>query len=117
LKTQLQNTIVDNDLLKMSVEALREKRKQELINAYKVDEEERELQKQLKKLGLQNWADILTGEDDIVSEDVIASTKLTSVVKDEYEEEKDFVYSTYKGENADDDEVDEDYVSYESYDN
>jgi regulator of replication initiation timing len=117
LKTQLQNTIVDNDLLKMSVEALREKRKQELINAYKVDEEERELQKQLKKLGLQNWADILTGEDDIVSEDVIASTKLTSIVKDEYEEEKDFVYSTYKGENADDDEVDEDYVSYESYDN
>lgn len=117
LKTQLHNTIIDNDLLKMSVEALREKRKQELIDAYKVDEEERELQKQLKKLGLQNWADILTGEDDIVSEDVIASTKLTSVVKDEYEEEKDFVYSTYKGENADDDEVDEDYVSYESYDN
>ena len=117
LKTQLQNTIVDNDLLKMSVEALREKRKQELIDSYKVDEEERELQKQLKKLGLQNWADILTGEDDIVSEDVIASTKLTSVVKDEYEEEKDYVYSTYKGENADDDELDEDYVSYESYDN
>lgn len=116
LKTQLQNTIVDNDILKMSVEALREKRKQELIDAYKVDEEERELQKQLKKLGLQNWADILTGEDDIVSEDVISSTKLTSVVKDEYEEEKDYVYSTYKGENADDDEVDEDYVSYESYD-
>ena len=117
LKVQLQNTIVDNDLLKMSVEALREKRKQELINAYKVDEEERELQKQLKKLGLQNWADILTGEDDIVSEDVIASTKLTSTVKDEYEEEKDYVYTTYKGENADDDELDEDYVSYESYDN
>ena len=117
LKTQLQHTIVDNDLLKMSVESLREKRKQELIDSYKVDEEERELQKQLKKLGLQNWADILTGEDDIVSEDVIASTKLTSIVKDEYEEEKDYVYSTYKGENADDDEVDEEYVSYESYDN
>lgn len=117
LRTQLSNTVIDNDSLKMSVEALREKRKQELIDAYKVDEEERELQKQLKKLGLQNWADILTGEDDIVSEDVVASTKLTSIVKDEYEEEKDYVYSTYKGENADDDEVDEDYVSYESYDN
>lgn len=117
LRTQLQNTIIDNDLLKMSVEALREKRKQELIDAYKVDEEERELQKQLKKLGLQNWADILTGEDDIVSEDVVASTTLTSIVKDEYEEEKDYVYSTYKGENADDDEIEEDYVSYESYDN
>jgi hypothetical protein len=117
LKAQLHNTIINNDLLKMSVEALREKRKQELINSYKVDEEERELQKQLKKLGLQNWADILTGEDDIVSEDVIASNKLTSIVKDEYEEEKDYVYSTYKGENADDDEVDEEYVSYENYDN
>jgi hypothetical protein len=117
LKAQLHNTIINNDLLKMSVEALREKRKQELINSYKVDEEERELQKQLKKLGLQNWADILTGEDDIVSEDVIASTKTTSIVKDEYEEEKDYVYSTYKGENADDDEVDEEYVSYENYDN
>jgi hypothetical protein len=117
LKQQLKNTIIDNDLLKMSVEALREKRKQELIDSYKVDDEERELQKQLKKLGLDNWADILTGEDDIVSEDVIASSKMTSIVKDEYEEEKDHVYATYMGENADDDEVDEDYVSYESYDN
>jgi len=117
LSSQLKNTIIDNDALKMSVEALREKRKQELINAYKVDEEERELQKQLKKLGLDSWADILTGEDDIVSEDVIASNNVKSVVKDEYEEEKDYVYSTYQGENADDDEVDEDYVSYESYDN
>jgi hypothetical protein len=116
LSTQLKNTIIDNDALKMSVEALREKRKQELIDSYKVDEEERELQKQLKKLGLDSWADILTGEDDIVSEDVQASNNVKSVVKDEYEEEKDYVYSTYKGENADDDEVDEDYISYESYD-
>lgn len=115
LRKQLQNTIVDNDALKMSVEALREKRKQELIDAYKVDEEERELQKQLKKLGLENWADILTGEDDIVSEEVLASNQLKSIVKDEYEQEKDYVYATYKGENADDDEVDEEYVSYESY--
>lgn len=116
LSTQLKNTIIDNDALKMSVEALREKRKQELIDSYKVDEEERELQKQLKKLGLDSWADILTGEDDLVSEDVQASNNVKSVIKDEYEEEKDYVYSTYKGENADDDEVDEDYVSYESYD-
>lgn len=115
LKVQLENTIVDNDALKMSVEALREKRKQELINAYKVDDEERELQKQLKKLGLANWADILSGEDDIVSEDVVASNNVQSVIKDDYELEKDHVYSTYKGENADDDEVDEEYVSYESY--
>jgi hypothetical protein len=100
----------------MSVEALREKRKQELIDSYKVDDEERELQKQLKKLGLNSWADILTGEDDIVSEDVQASNNVKSVVKDEYEEEKDYVYSTYKGENADDNEADEDYISYESYD-
>jgi regulator of replication initiation timing len=116
LKKQLENTIIDNDALKMSVEALREKRKQELIDAYKVDDEERELQKQLKKLGLDNWADILTGEDDIVSEDVKQSNNVQSVVKDEYEEEKDYVYATYQGENADDDEVEEDYVSYESYD-
>jgi hypothetical protein len=116
LSTQLKNTIIDNDALKMSVEALREKRKQELIDSYKVDDEERELQKQLKKLGLNSWADILTGEDDIVSEDVQASNNVKSVVKDEYEEEKDYVYSTYKGENADDNEADEDYISYESYD-
>jgi hypothetical protein len=115
LKVQLENTIIDNDALKMSVEALREKRKQELINAYKVDDEERELQKQLKKLGLNNWADILSGEDDIVSEDVVAANNVQSVMKDDYELEKDHVYSTYKGENADDDEVDEEYVSYESY--
>lgn len=121
LKTSLQNTIVDQTKLKQTVEALREQRKQELIAAYRVDDEERELQKRLKKMGLESWADILTGEDELMTEEQKTSDQLQAVVKDEYEEEKDHVYNAYKGENDDEgtmEENDEDeFVSYEAYNN
>ena len=118
LKSSLENTIIDESRLKQSVEALREQRKQELMAAYKVDDEERELQKRLKKMGLTSWADILTGEDDLVSEEQKAMEQPVAIVKDEYEQEKDYVYDAYKGENDDgDDNEDNEFVSYEAYDN
>lgn len=119
LHEYLKNTVVDNEALKMSVEKLREQRKEEELSKFKLDDEERELQMQLKKMGLKGWADILNG-DDMLTEDMseeqhsIMNPKV--VVKDEYEQEKDEIYNYYKGENDDADEVDEDFVSYEAYD-
>jgi len=124
LATQLQNTLVDVTFLNSEVERLREQRKQELMAAYKVDEEERQLQMVLKKIGVKNWTDILNNEDnDMKSEEQrSAENPPMPVKKDEYEIEKDHVYATYKGENDDGDQYndqdDEDqFVSVESYDN
>jgi hypothetical protein len=122
LATQLQNTLVDVTFLNSEVERLREQRKQELMSAYKVDEEERQLQMVLKKIGVKNWTDILNDDDDIKSDEQRnAENPPMPVKKDEYEEEKDYVYATYKGENDDgdhyNDQDDEDqFVSIESYD-
>lgn len=121
LQSALQNTIVDQNKLKQTVEALREQRKQELIAAYRVDDEERELQKRLKKMGLESWADILTGEDDLISEEQQATEQTKAFTKDAFEEEKDHVYQAYKGENDDEgvneDDDEDQFVSYEAYDN
>lgn len=124
LATQLQNTLVDVTFLNSEVERLREQRKQELMAAYKVDEEERQLQMVLKKIGVKNWTDILSNEDDDIKSDEQRSAENPPmpVKKDEYEIEKDYVYATYKGENDDGDQYndqdDEDqFVSVESYDN
>lgn len=117
LAVQLENNIFDLEYLKMAVERLREQRKEELIAAYRVDDEERMLQNMLKKMGLDNWADVFTNEDGAeVSEEVQSANNPQPVIKDEYEEEKDYVYASYQGENYDDEENEEDYVSYEAYD-
>lgn len=117
LAVQLENNTVDVDSLKMAVERLREQRKEELIAAFRVDDEERMLQNVLKKMGLDNWADVFSNEDNSeVSEEVQATMNPKPIVKDEYEEEKDYIYASYQGENYDNEENEEDYVSYEAYD-
>jgi len=117
LALNLENSIVDQTYLKMVVERLREQRKEELIAAFRVDDEERMMQNVLKKMGLENWANVFTTEtDDEVSEEVQVMMNPQSIIKDEYEEEKDIIYSTYQGENYENDENEEDYVSYEAYD-
>ena len=117
MASSLENTLVDSTKLKKAVEELRERRKQELIASYKVDDEERQLQITLKNMGLDNWADILTGNDDEKNEPSIQNTMSQ---KDEYDMAKDEIYATFKGEHDDfygDDEDDEDVmVSYEAYD-
>jgi hypothetical protein len=111
------NTLIEPSKLKKAVEELRERRKQELIASYKVDDEERQLQITLKNMGLENWADILVGNDTEQNEPTIESAYHQ---KDEYDMAKDEIYQTFKGEHDDtygDDEDDEDVmVSYEAYD-
>jgi hypothetical protein len=117
LGTVLKNSLVDIQFLNNEVEKLREQRKQEVMAVFKKDDEERELQKILKKIGVKNWADILNHDDDMKSEEQIAAENPhVNVYKDEYELEKDYVYANYKGDNDDADEVDEDFVSMEAYD-
>jgi hypothetical protein len=118
LAMALQNTLVEPSKLKKAVEELRERRKQELIASYKVDDEERQLQITLKNMGLESWADILTGNEQDKNE---PPTDLAITHhKDEYDMAKDEMYETFKGEHNDmyeDDEDDEDVmVSYEAYD-
>jgi hypothetical protein len=118
LSLSFSNTLVDPTKLKKVVEELRERRKQELIASYKVDDEERQLQITLKNMGLENWADILAGEDTEQNEPV---SQTTLYKKDEYDMAKEEIYDTFKGEHndtyGDDDDDDEDVmVSYEAYD-
>lgn len=117
LAASFANTLVEPSKLKKAVEELRERRKQELIASYKVDDEERQLQITLKNMGLESWADILTGNDTEQNE---PSVEATYNQKDEYDMAKDEIYQTFKGEHNDaygEDEDDEDVmVSYEAYD-
>lgn len=117
LASALNNTLVEPSKLKKAVEELRERRKQELIASYKVDDEERQLQITLKNMGLDNWADILSGQDEEQNEPLPSSTVYQ---KDEYDMAKDEIYATFKGEHNDmygEDDDDEDVmVSYEAYD-
>lgn len=120
LTQYMQNTLVDASKLKKTYEELREKRKQELIAAYKVDDEERQLQIALKNMGLTNWADILTGDDTEVTEPIIEDTYQVSKI-DEYDVAKNEIYQSFIGEHDDmygEGDNDEDImVSYEAYDN
>lgn len=120
LTQYLQNTIVDASKLKKTYEELREKRKQELIAAYKVDDEERQLQIALKNMGLTNWADILTGDDSEVTEPILEDAPLVPKF-DEYDAAKNEIYESFIGEHDDmygEGDDDEDVmVSYEAYDN
>lgn len=120
----LRNYLTRNDpniqSVKKRIEELREKRKQDMISKYKMDDEERELQMALKKLGLSTWYDV--GGDDDSGKDKYhtpASKEAgADIMKMVNQQEEDMNYSTkaYIGENADQDEVDEDFASHDVYD-
>lgn len=116
LSTQLKNTIADPSELKLSYEKLRELRKEEEISKYKVDDEERELQIQLKKMGHANWVNILdVSEDYEMSEEQKIALNPTVKVYDEYDMEQADIFHGYK-EDGEISEPDEDFISYEAYD-
>jgi hypothetical protein len=119
LANYLKSTIADPNDLKLSYEKLREMRKEDEIAKYKVDDDERELQMQLKKMGHTNWVNILNPDEDFeMSEEQKTVLNPTPKNYDEYDMEQVEVYNSYKGENDDgDDDNDEDYVSYEAYNN
>lgn len=108
LCTKLKTNDNNIDSLKGEIEMLREKRKQELMNRYKADEEERALQMQLKKIGLQDWSDVGTVSTvSTVAEDEEPNKPTTSHIFTD-EAENLMMYNNY-GENNDDDYNDDDY--------
>ena len=95
------NTISDVTLVNKQVEELREKKKQDLINQYQVDDENRGLQIELRNIGLQNWATIFENLQNI---DINAYAN-------KREESDNYRMADNQGENADDDvEEDNDIV-------
>ena len=107
----LKNNDNNLEILKKSIEQLREKKKQELMNAYAVSEEERELQMMLKKLGLSNWSD--TGAEDSQKETKKTQPIIENIIEygNQKEEDENFDMTKYQGENDDDnyDDDDKDY--------
>lgn len=92
------------DLLKSSIEQLREKRKEELMNSYSVDDEERELQMQLKKIGIKDWKDLAELKTDAEEPTITSTQQETNIVN---EEDANYNLTVVTGENDDiDDEND-----------
>jgi hypothetical protein len=99
-----------NDLnlksVRSSVEQLREQRKNELMSLYRVDDEERQLQMQLKKFGMDTWANVGTVEEgDTVynPEAQDAQSDDIAKVRNKKEEDENYKMDTYVGENHDGD--------------
>jgi hypothetical protein len=63
LLSYLDNSLKKQEDIKKRIEELREKRKTELMGAYKANDEDRQLQMTLKSMGLKTWFDVGEGED------------------------------------------------------
>lgn len=110
-------TIVTENMIQTSavskkVEELREKKKESLMAMYKADDEERQLQMVLKKIGVDSWHDVGTEADEYV--DMAAGVwqgQDISKVQNQREEDENYKIGDYPGENGDADEYAEDYPS------
>ena len=92
------------DLLKKSIEELREKKKQSLLDAYNQDDEERELQMLLKKIGITTWAD--TGAEKPKPE--INPDEDLAKIKNQEEEDENYNLKGYKTANGNDLDINDD---------
>jgi hypothetical protein len=93
------------------VEELRENKKQDLINKYNIDDEERQLQMMLRKIGVDTWYDVgASGDKDQYVANVANDVDIMTVVNQK-EENANYNMKGYQGENGDADEVDEDFAS------
>jgi hypothetical protein len=93
-----QNNIFDNQDVLKNIEELRELKKQSMMNAYAVDDEERTIQIQLRNIGVANWQGIF---------DRIKNVDLTAI-NAQREEDENYRMGDYAGENAEADEINED---------
>ncbi len=93
LRRYFENNLINQSSLTQKVESLREARKENLIEKYKANDDERKLQIELKKIGLEAWYDV--GEEVPKDEPVVLQM-------DEVAQEM----VAYQGENADDDDED-----------
>jgi hypothetical protein len=89
---RVKNNDSNLDLLRKTIDELRERRKQDLMEAYAADDEVRQLQMLLKKIGIQDWKD-------------------TGVEKQEGQQDEDesLQLTGFQGENDDNVENDDDY--------
>ena len=105
---------VDAGVVRQKVEELREIRKQELINMYKIDDEERQLQMNLRKIGVDTWYDVGESiEQDVYVDMMEPNPGNISITKhnNALQEAENYNMSGYPGENGDADEINEDYAS------
>jgi hypothetical protein len=104
----------DNDKIKKRVEELREKRKQAMIAAYSADDEARKLQILLKKMGLNTVDPDAINADADKTADKSDDSKTKDIMKtmNDLQDQANYDNSDYLGENADGDEVEEQYVTY-----
>ncbi len=101
----------DNDKIKMKVEELREKKKQAMIAVYSADDEARKLQIMLKKMGLTDIVDPdSTNKEEVFKEKPVIDVDIMKN-DNKMQEESNFYIGDFKGENADDNEVEEEYFA------
>jgi hypothetical protein len=112
----LVNKLINNDsnieLLKKSIEELREKRKQDLMDLYDLSDEERALQMLLKKIGITAWNDTGSNQDQQKDKTIKQDTPLDidiSKIKNQQEEDENYELKGYQGENDDGDDNDDEY--------
>jgi hypothetical protein len=106
LCTKLQRNDNNIESLKSEIEILREKRKQDLMNAYKSDDEERALQMQLKKIGLTDWTEVGTTLIEYGDEGITPPTN-THIIT---EEDQELNMMNNVGENVEDETYDGEYA-------
>jgi hypothetical protein len=93
-----QNNIFDNKDVLKNIEELRELKKQSMMDAYAVDDEERTIQIQLRNIGVTNWQSIF---------DRMKNVDLTDM-NAQREENENYRMGDYAGENDEADEINED---------
>ena len=87
----------------MYYHSVREKKKQSLLDAYNQDDEERELQMLLKKIGITTWADTGAEKPKVNPDEDLAN------IKNQEEENENYKLKGYKTANGNDlDEHDDD---------
>ena len=96
------NNNIDITYIQKEMERLREIGKQKMIESYSKDDELRSLQIQLRKMGDSS----VLGFDTVI-EDEIGPEKIVDEEKEVVRDYQDFV-----GENAEGDEVEQDYVAW-----
>lgn len=112
LLSSIQTNDVDASVIRQRVEELREQRKQELIGMYRIDDEERQLQMALRKIGVDTWYDVGENEEKDVYVDIEQPAQYDIMKQvNQKEEDENYNMKGYQGENADANEVDEDYAS------
>jgi hypothetical protein len=101
LHEYLTHNVVEVDVVLKKVEQLREQKKQAMMSAYLVDDQERQLQIQLRNIGLETWSTVF---DRLKNVDI-------NTLANQKEENENYNMADYRGENDDgDNDEDNDFA-------